>query len=424
MDTDDLRRLYGLGTLDVALFEALRPSPGPERARLASLDRRGWRGVAHRALKLQCASLLWNRARGTDLVRWMPDEVATRLRRVHAWSLARNRALVAEREHLGALLADAGVSCVVLKGAALIEEYESAGARPVGDIDLLVRPGDLDTALHVLECAGYAPHGLRAETLVASGASPVLRRPGGLPVDLHWHVKGAGGRATAALDELWSRARPLSGGRCLTLDTADLLVYTSLHLARGHGFATRNGIAGLVDVALLVEHGADLDAAAERAGRWGLQAALFLTLRLAADLLGAPVTAPILDRLEVPGWQRQAGTAAWALLEVNAMRGLMLELRPTLNPPPPASGILGEKRSLGRLARYVGAAAFPPREDLALEFRGLGGSASSLLAYPLHWGQLGVMHAGLLRRPLAGRRFSEAARRTEDLQSWLSAEDG
>ena len=52
----------------------------------------------------------------------------------------------------------AGVALVALKGAALhTNGIYSAGERPMGDIDLLVRVGDLKASYQVLELCGYAP---------------------------------------------------------------------------------------------------------------------------------------------------------------------------------------------------------------------------------------------------------------------------
>ena len=53
-------------------------------------------------------------------------------------------------------LSNAGVPVIVLKGAALAATiYPSLAHRPMGDADLLVRPGDRDWARAVLEAIGY-----------------------------------------------------------------------------------------------------------------------------------------------------------------------------------------------------------------------------------------------------------------------------
>lgn len=72
------------------------------------------------------------------------------------------------------LLADAGAAPVVVRGTALAATaYESWSLRHCHDLDLLVRPADLEGACHVLMEAGWAPLGrlevMRAEALLVHG---------------------------------------------------------------------------------------------------------------------------------------------------------------------------------------------------------------------------------------------------------------
>jgi hypothetical protein len=90
-----------------------------------------------------------------------------------------------------AMLADAGVSSVALKGPLLGEDiYGDPGRRPSSDIDLLVSPEQLQTAVEVIRGLGY-----RAPTdHVYDDGLPLLHlmlvhERGELPpVELHWRV--------------------------------------------------------------------------------------------------------------------------------------------------------------------------------------------------------------------------------------------
>ncbi|NIO30359.1 MAG: hypothetical protein GTN75_01010 [Gemmatimonadetes bacterium] len=56
---------------------------------------------------------------------------------------------------LGAAFEEAGVRPVLFKGLALARHYPARAARAIGDIDLLVVPGELPRAGEVLQAAGY-----------------------------------------------------------------------------------------------------------------------------------------------------------------------------------------------------------------------------------------------------------------------------
>jgi hypothetical protein len=69
---------------------------------------------------------------------------------------ARNRRFRAEAERVVALLSEASVPCVVLKGAAvLVTSHDAAPWRQLDDLDLLVPPTAVREAAHVLKRAGF-----------------------------------------------------------------------------------------------------------------------------------------------------------------------------------------------------------------------------------------------------------------------------
>jgi hypothetical protein len=71
-------------------------------------------------------------------------------------SIARHREIERLLEAIDFQARVAGVALVALKGAALhANKIYSAGERPMGDIDLLVRAGDLKASYQVLELCGY-----------------------------------------------------------------------------------------------------------------------------------------------------------------------------------------------------------------------------------------------------------------------------
>jgi Uncharacterised nucleotidyltransferase len=136
-----------------------------------------------------------------------------------------------------AMLADAGVRSVALKGPLLGEAiYSDPGRRPSSDIDLLVSPEQLQAAVEVMRGLGY---GAPADHVYDSGL-PLLHfmlvhERGELPpVELHWRVHWY--ERSFASDRLLPPAvDPLSGWRPAPADELAALLL----------FYARDGFVGL-----------------------------------------------------------------------------------------------------------------------------------------------------------------------------------
>lgn len=61
------------------------------------------------------------------------------------------------------LFAKAGIPCVILKGAVSASYYPEPAYRAMGDIDLLVRPGDREKSADLLRANGFQEYGYRDE---------------------------------------------------------------------------------------------------------------------------------------------------------------------------------------------------------------------------------------------------------------------
>ena len=143
------------------------------------------------------------------------------------------------RFHAGATalraLHDAGITTMLLKGAALtLRYYGDAGLRPMDDFDILVPTARGPEALDVLKGIGWTPVSdlvgiTEAEALAMAHAYP-LRNARDQTVDLHWHVFYQHVHP-AADDDFWGAARPiaLSGQETLALSPADQLLHVCVH---------------------------------------------------------------------------------------------------------------------------------------------------------------------------------------------------
>jgi len=77
------------------------------------------------------------------------------------WNDARNLVIQQELAHMLEALNARSIVPVLLKGAAYLKDqtYADAGARMLGDLDILVARDQIDTAVQVLRSLGYSPAG-------------------------------------------------------------------------------------------------------------------------------------------------------------------------------------------------------------------------------------------------------------------------
>ncbi|MCH7701290.1 MAG: nucleotidyltransferase family protein [Planctomycetes bacterium] len=176
----------------------------------------------------------------------------------------RNTRMMRLLERIAARFSEADVPLMVLKGAALhLTLYEEPDDRAMADLDLMIRPEDVDKAFHLLEGLG----GLRGEPLVREDFFPRFHYEieytiGTIyPVKIDLHVRPFRplryGRLVP-VDALWDRAELVSIGRANILVPAadDMLVHLAAHAAV-HGDIHRKW---LVDIKRWVEvHGGDID---------------------------------------------------------------------------------------------------------------------------------------------------------------------
>lgn len=264
-------------------------------------------------------------------------------------------------------LNDAGIPVVVLKGLALIDRiYEGIHLRPMGDIDLLVKPEDLLRADAILQDQGYAFNngGLGYRKAFAEkfmGEVPYSQ--GAVVVDLHWHlVTQHWYRQITRIDfsGLWERAVPMevAGVETLRLSKEDELLHLCFHTALHHGLAhPRSGN----DIARVLQQGTEVNWAefTERAILWKVRVACWATLSVAHSLNQESVPQAVLDQLQPPRWRRKllvsamnqarGGSAALTLGSMRFLGVLLLD-------------------NLGDLVKVIGKGLVPGQLWLQLRF--------------------------------------------------------
>lgn len=246
----------------LCLHSRWRPASLHQAAALAQQKTLQWQALSDYAELSGVAPLLYDCVRGRDVT---PPGFEAALESAYQRSAMANAMLSVELNRVLRLTAGANLPVIVLKGAALGDTlYGNSALRPMTDIDLLLRPADLQRALDLLQGHGYAwseiePHpGLRLDF----ENELVLRAPGPapLPIELHWHLIDSP-FYQQRIDEEWfwrtAQRVPVAESEALVLGLEANLLYLSAHYVLHH---RAQGIRWLVDIAgLIARHQAQID---------------------------------------------------------------------------------------------------------------------------------------------------------------------
>jgi hypothetical protein len=333
---------------------------------------------------------------------------------------ARNELLYCELREVLRALKTAGTAVIVLKGAALAETvYGNRALRWMSDIDLLVRKEELSCAEDRLAAIGYVleQHQQSKEWLKQHYYHLVFRRKGGVPIEVHWHLDRPNRAFSIDLDGIWKRAVPatIAGVEALVLSPEDLLPYLCHHTACHH--VLDGGLRTLCDIAETTQRYCqqiEWDEVTKHAREWRIERYVYLTLRLAKELLEAAVPDSVLDALKPERFDEQL--FAWAR-----------EKTLTAKEASPISRNFAEfwkgswiKAKLPLLLRAFSA------EAIARNYPVSPGSMRVFSYYPARLrdllGQYRLAIGTLVRRDPYLTAVVERAYRTSRLEDWLTSE--
>ena len=202
-------------------------------------------------------------------------------------------------------LNDAGIEVLLLKGGALAcTVYGSFAARPMRDIDILVRPHRAEEARALMlelewesdpDVPGDRSYGTHHHL-------PPLRdvRTSGLRLEIHRAILPPGHPFRCTEDEIWRRARgvTLGAGHALVMQADHHAVHLAIHFAWSHMLRWGAWHAFRDLGALGASKAFDWDAFVDTALRWGASSSCYWTLRLGAALSTLSVSREVLSRLE------------------------------------------------------------------------------------------------------------------------------
>ncbi len=280
----------------------------PFRGSSSTLDR--WQGVLGAAREEGVLPLVRHSFSRAGWPESMPQVVRQKLRRGSLAVVAANNVYYRELARILAAIAEVGnTEVAVLKGAALASTlYADPGLRPMGDLDLLLRPEGLASALSTLRDLGYGPIFPEIGKGWNESVGHAVTFRGGpygrVLVDLHSRlVAGEADWRSPPLTWIWDRMEhwkkpsPLAGA-CGLSRTAQLL-YLAAHLVLQHGAAEAR-LIWYYDLHLLAQAAdrIDWDELLRRAHELRWAAAVRVALEGCRRQLGTPFPERLLEELD------------------------------------------------------------------------------------------------------------------------------
>jgi hypothetical protein len=282
--------------LVIACARARLDPVAADRVRELAGEVRDWPTVLELARRHRLVPLLYTHlnAVADDM---LPDAARAELRDEFTANAAKNLALALELLAVADLLGYHGLRALPYKGPTLAQcIYGSLAARQMKDLDLLLRPADVDRAVSLLATREYVPitRVLPAARRLGLEYQCVLTRPSDATIiELHWSVVPRAMAPPVALEDLWpNRLHTAILGRTLPSPShEDMLVVLCIHGSK-HRWARLEWICGVAE--LVRSKPLDWIRVMARAEEWHAARMLRAGLRLAGDLLGAPVPEAIL----------------------------------------------------------------------------------------------------------------------------------
>ncbi len=315
-----------------------------------------------------CPLLYWRLTRNGPCLA-IRDHVLQTLRERFLLNRAKNGLLYHELAQVLRALHQDNIPVLLLKGSHLAASvYDDIALRMMNDIDLMVAKSDLEKTTSRLRELGYvATHQVQdlEGWCQRNRHMPGMSKPPGTTIEVHWTIATPSQFGSISPAGLWDRSQPFSiaGVPARVLSTEDLLLHLSLHAASNAYGPFRSGLSPLCDIAAVASHHQariSWPQLASRAFEWKVSNCVYMALRLAKELLTAPIPESVLKSLRAENFDEQ-----WARLAANQVLP-----RGTASLPPEVSSASRLLRAYGSQTRrgrlpWLLQTAFPPRDFMA-----------------------------------------------------------
>jgi len=252
------------------------------------------------------AAWAWSRLCEAQADGSLPFDARARLFAAHAQASEAFEGLAEGTSRLLVALRAKSVDPIVLKGMALANlVYADPAARPMADVDVLVRPGERGTVEAVLQALGY-------QHVANEGDTDAYQAPGGLLLDLHHRFRLFEGHELAALSR--DAPAPFLDVDSIRVLAPDPMLAHLVHHLEGHRRVEGLLLAWILDIALVLRAwstGLDFDRVAMLLGPSRARDGLPRLRGFCSHRLGAGAGEGLPDRWSFDAIVRTRCRAAW-----------------------------------------------------------------------------------------------------------------
>jgi Uncharacterised nucleotidyltransferase len=217
------------------------------------------------------------------------------------------------------------IEFATFKGVSLaVQLYDDIAGREFNDIDIIVRPRDMDAATDAMMARGYVPRvadKAYREAFLAYQQQYLFEHPQShLIIDLHWGFVTKGVPFPIEPEEIWNNLANLNlaGRKIPTLCNEDLALFLA-----GHGTKESwRDLGWVLDFALLADTGAGIDWANvyRRAERHRCGRAILLGVLLTSTLFGARWDGHLLELAQADATAQKMAAAIVSRLQHQSHR--------------------------------------------------------------------------------------------------------
>jgi hypothetical protein len=288
-------------TNELLLYCLRMDSDETRTARLEELSSSDWKAIIQESARHGVTLLLYHRLKTFHPGIYIPTDVVQRLRQSYLQSASRNLRLYHELGKVLEILRHENIPVIALKGAHLAElVYGNIALRPMGDVDLLVHKDDLIRVEAALLRIGLTPLDRNRVIGKDNRHFGYVQPNRGLHVEIHWNILASMYPFNIDIDGQWERSRPvlIAGAEVSVLCPEDLLLHLCLHNSE-HTFEM--GIRSICDISEAICHYSEEIGWKNlllRARQWSIEKCVYLTLKLARELLGAFVPDDLLETIK------------------------------------------------------------------------------------------------------------------------------
>lgn len=283
-------------------LEIIRPDAQPEH--VAGLlqgigaDLAGWAGLLNISFENNALPLLYHSLNRLGLDGTIPEQVREVLRKSYLKNTTRNLILQNELTKILRSLYDRGIPVIPLKGAiAFIENiFRDKNVRVMGDLDLLIRRDDRETARQTLSALNYQTEDQCGDDM----DKMVFQRSAVKVVEIHFLPAGEDLSPYLPGEEVWSHAvrREKDGIPVLLPSPTDQLYHLLVHEIIQHQRMINYRTLGMYEVYSLLafyRETIDFETLFQRVRRFNIEELFSIYLLLTEEKMGSILPLSIRD---------------------------------------------------------------------------------------------------------------------------------